>query len=737
MALFRRPPSRVSLTSAAQRVINPETTRPTAIDAAGLYGLRAQLGQVRSALEFKSMAASKVEYYVAVQDDPGDSPEKTDDAQVVEAYDRLRGLTGGFPEFVGEFATHLDTAGEGYLVGFGEGDADSSLDKDDWDVVSPVEYNEARAGGYQRRDSSAIPKISDDDFVLRVWRPSPMRRQDPDSPLRGVQTECEQYILYRGMLTSLGRSRLIAPIVDMPDDWSFPPKANGDPSESLMDLVFEAADAAVNDVDSASRIVPIFVQRSASSQGQINVTWLAQDLPEWVPLLMEKILRQIATGLDLPADILLGLADVNHWNAWLSEDSAKLDYVDPLVLLILDSLTRGYLHPTLTEMGVSNPERYLFWRDYSDLIARSVGTEDAVALYDRHLISGDATRRVVGFTESDAPDENEIRPPAPLVEFPAGPGNVSRGAPPIPVLTAAGRKIGLGQIDHRLYAQISEAAQAALDRSLERAGAKIRQAANGKLSRGGGGERLPKFQTLASSIDGVPNHQVGLTVGPSVKATLQLTDDDLIPPGSFDALGRRVDKILEAGQDETYTTISELTDTTPERDEDQEATWREKAVGLLLAGLGALAIRKLFTPDLEPDPAETGEVEPTQIPSPLIFDTLTVAGGGEPGFNPEAPRGLANGEQTQKWLVQAKFQIREREWTIGSPALPFEPHRALRGTRFTEWTDPALSTPPTVGWLGVSYMFPGDHRGCQCVAELVVDDTEDLFPPIAASAGVK
>lgn len=346
MALFRRPPSRVSLTSAAQRVINPETTRPTAIDAAGLYGLRAQLGQVRSALEFKSMAASKVEYYVAVQDDPGDSPEKTDDAQVVEAYDRLRGLTGGFPEFVGEFATHLDTAGEGYLVGFGEGDADSSLDKDDWDVVSPVEYNEARAGGYQRRDSSAIPKISDDDFVLRVWRPSPMRRQDPDSPLRGVQTECEQYILYRGMLTSLGRSRLIAPIVDMPDDWSFPPKANGDPSESLMDLVFEAADAAVNDVDSASRIVPIFVQRSASSQGQINVTWLAQDLPEWVPLLMEKILRQIATGLDLPADILLGLADVNHWNAWLSEDSAKLDYVDPLVLLILDSLTRGYLRPT-------------------------------------------------------------------------------------------------------------------------------------------------------------------------------------------------------------------------------------------------------------------------------------------------------------------------------------------------------------------------------------------------------
>jgi len=778
MAL-RRAVSHASITSAARQIINPETEKPVAVDAQSLYELVDHLGPVRAALRFKSMAATKVEYYVAVQDEPGVAPEKTDDPRIVEAYDRLRGLTGAFPEFVGEFAEHLDIAGEGYLIGFGEGEG--TLTKDDWDVASPVEYNDARRQGYVRQDAAAVPPITNEDFVLRVWRNDPMRRQDPDSPLRSVASECQQYILLRGMITSVAKSRLVAGIMDYPDDWSFPPKQNGDPADSLMDTIMEAMEASVTDAESASRIVPITIQRPASSVNGINLTDMARDIPDWVPVLMERVLRQIATGLDLPADIILGLADVNHWNAWLSEDSAKLDYVDPLVLLILDSLTRGYLHPTLTEMDVTDPERYLFWRDYSDLIARSVGTGDAITLYDRGIISEDATRRVVGFTDADAPDADtpDDLPPdyaakieslggliragfeptasasalglpaiphtglapvtvqrpediASIVEepvVPAGPDNVTRGIPQsipaaagtgvttysysVPSLTAAATRLGLAQIDHRLYAQIAEAAQAALDRALERAGQKIRSHAVGDT------RRPPKHPTLAAQIDGVPNGQVGWTVGKSVKATLQLTDDDLIPPGSFDAVGARAERIMAAGQDETFNTVSELGE--PTRDEDQERTFLERARDFLITGLTALALRRLFTPDLTPDPAETGEISDTAIPPDLVFDALTIAGGGVPGFGAEAPRGLANGAQTETWLREIGYQVQEREWTVGAPLQPFEPHRNLRGVRITEFTDPQLATPLTASWLGVSYMFPGDHRGCQCVLELVAE----------------
>ena len=710
MALFRRQPQPASITSAANRVLQPTQQRSPGRSAEDLYALRSQLGQIRAALKFKSMAATKVEYYVARQTEPGIDPERVEDDRTTEAYERLRGLTGGFPEFVGEFVEHADIAGEAYLLGWGEGDSDAILMKDNWDVASPVEYDEARRQGYMQKSAASIPPILDTTYALRVWRQDAMRRQDADSPLRAVQAECQQYLLFRGMLTSMGQSRLVAPIIDYPDDWTLP-GSNPEGSDRLMDQLFAAMEASISDIESPSRVVPITLRRPAESNGSINVTDITRDMPAWVSELMDRILRQIATGLDLPADILLGLADVNHWNAWLSEDSAKLDYVDPLILLILDSLTHGYLHPVLTEMGVPDAESYMFWRDYSDLIARSVGTEDAVALYDRGIISADATRRVVGFTEADAPEESPNR--APGVELPAGPDSVSRGAPPIPQLTAAGVKLGLGQIDHRLYNQLSEAAQAALDRSLEKAGQKIRSHVTGDR------RRPPKHPAFAAAIDKVPNAQVGLTLGPTVKNVFQLTDDQLIPEGSFKQLGTRADKILESGQTETYETISGFG---VERDEEAERGFLDKALDFLLAGLTALALRKLFTPDLTPDPAETGEVESTQIPAPLIFDTLTIAGGGEPGFGPEAPRGLANGQHTITQLTEAGVDVNLREWTVGAPLRRFEPHQSLRGTRFAEWTDPALVTPPTVSWLGVSYMFPGDHRGCQCLAELVVND---------------
>ena len=98
---------------------------------------------------------------------------------------------------------------------------------------------------------------------------------------------------------------------------------------------------------------------------------LTRDLEEWVPEVMERILRQIAIGLDIPAEILTGLADVNHWGQWLIDDSLRLNYVDPLVLDVLDSFTRGYLWPALQAQGVPDFERFLFWRDYSDLTSRT------------------------------------------------------------------------------------------------------------------------------------------------------------------------------------------------------------------------------------------------------------------------------------------------------------------------------------------------------------------------------
>src|SRR5690606_36236933 len=148
-------------------------------------------------------------------------------------------------------------------------------------------------------------------------------------------------------------------------------------------------------------------------------------------------------------------------------DSARLNHADPLILLVLDSITRGYLRPYLEESGVSDPTEYLIWRDFTDLTSRTVTAEDARHAYADGVISEDAYRGVLGFTEQDAPDDSERAERAER-------GDIRRQSEPTgeniprqpPALVAAASEISLdalADLDQRLYLQIAEASQAALD----------------------------------------------------------------------------------------------------------------------------------------------------------------------------------------------------------------------------------------------------------------------------------
>ena len=138
---------------------------------------------------------------------------------------------------------------------------------------------------------------------------------------------------------------------------------------------------------------------------------LTRDIQEWVPEVMERILRQIAIGLDIPAEILTGLADVNHWGQWLIDDSLRLNYVDPLVLDVLDSFPRATSGPPFRAAGVEDFDRYLFWRDYSDLTSRSVTAADALALFESKIISAEARAGPSG-SPSPTPPTRYRRPRA-------------------------------------------------------------------------------------------------------------------------------------------------------------------------------------------------------------------------------------------------------------------------------------------------------------------------------------
>lgn len=681
-------PRQPALVAAAstRRIERGTVVRSESPDAEGLFDLVDRCGPVKYAIDVKENAASKIHYYPARIIDPREEPEPIEDGPAMEEFDRLGDVAALVSRGVGQ----LSVTGECYLVGQERDDLEG------FQIWSSIEWD--KQTGYQGRlKADAVQPLRDSDFSARIWRSALRRRELPDSPLRSVAEEVEQLILLRGMVTAITWSRLSAKILAVPSELEI---ANPDPTatqSSFMQNLTETMMAAVTDNQSASRVVPLVIRGPGERLAQIEVIDLIRDMPEWVPDLMEKVLRQVATGLNLPAEILTGMGDINHWGQWLIDDSTRLNHVDPDVLLMLEGFSTAFLQPAL-EGRVPNPTEFVIWRDYSDLTSRTLTIDEAIALRTLGTISDEALRRIADLSDEDA------GPGAPIVAEPINPDN-ERDIPDA-LVAAATPAVALGQLDLRLFTQISEASQAAVDRAMERAGAKIRthtKARNGTA------------QQFRSLIDEVPNWRVGLTLGREAVETLQLTDDELVPESTFDTLGERVDSILRRGQDEAARAVQRLTGQAPTRDETTERTWRERAVGFLAAALTALTLRRFFTPDLEPDPAETGEVGDTDVPANAVWDTLTVAAGGEPGAR---ERGLANGPQTEQWVTEAGATIAGKVWTVGHPTEPFEPHQNLSGVSFTDWDDPQLVNP--TAWPG-AFLYPGDHGGCQCVAVLVVE----------------
>ena len=650
-----------------------------------LWEIYEHLGPVHYGVGFKRNAAQKVTYFAAEQVEDVDEPVPTENDAVREAFERL----GDFPLLMGEAVIHRNVAGECFLVG------KEGIDGESWDIWSTLEYNRSRTSGRQRKQDE-VDSLEPDDFVLRLWRPSPAFHELPDSPLRSVQQQCEQLLLLNEQIGAVGMSRLPAGILLMPEEMSFsrpaedPPdtgaNADGDP---FMDEIIELVTTSIKDGESAARVAPAVIRGAAEYLKEIRLLTFEREMDQTFASMREELLRQIAAGLDLPAEILTGLADLNHWSLWgIDESTAKL-HVDPDVLGILSDITTGYLRITLEEMGVPDVDRYLIWRDYSDLTSRPVSIEQAMKLSEMGIVRDEYVRRVANIPEEDAGD-GVMRKPREKAE-PAGPDNQDEGPPDSALTASAGIKLTeLADIDRTLATQIIEASEAATHRALERAGAKVRAKAK-------------KNRQLTSVIDGIDNADVTRTLGAQRIEQLQLTQDQLVPADTFDPLADRLRRLISNGNERARSALARITGRPYEPSLEEEED-RDTAITLFIAALVSAVSARLFTSSPALDPAETGEFTDEVATGQMVFELLTRAGGGTPA--PDVPRGLALGQRTRAALRDAGFRTETETWEwafLRTPKTPFEPHQSLDGLSVEDREDPRLN-----GY------WPGDHPFCTC-----------------------
>ena len=195
-----------------------------------------------------------------------------------------------------------------------------------------------------------------------------------------------------------------------PDEITFPVREEfAEANDPFIAEWIEIAAEAISKPGTASAVVPIPIRVPAEFVDKIKHVDFTLKIDEKIIDKRDSAIKRLATQLNIPAEVLLGMGDLNHWNVWALDEASLKVNIAPDAELIAQALTTGYLQPRLKASGVDDWASWVVWYDMSELTLRPDRSDDSIQLYDRLEINGAAMRRETGFTEADKPEGDELR----------------------------------------------------------------------------------------------------------------------------------------------------------------------------------------------------------------------------------------------------------------------------------------------------------------------------------------
>ncbi|WP_367139389.1 hypothetical protein [Saccharothrix sp. HUAS TT1] len=172
-----------------------------------------------------------------------------------------------------------------------------------------------------------------------------------------------------------------------------------------------AISTAIANPDAASAVAPITLMvpdEAFQGAGPIKHITFSTPFDAQVPVLRADARKRVAVVMDIPAAIVNGIEDLNHWSSWSISDDAVRSHLGPLASLICSALTRRILWPALRAAGETDWRSKVIWWDPSELVLRPDRSTEALAAHGARVISDKTLRRVLTFDEEDAPSEEEL-----------------------------------------------------------------------------------------------------------------------------------------------------------------------------------------------------------------------------------------------------------------------------------------------------------------------------------------
>ena len=180
--------------------------------------------------------------------------------------------------------------------------------------------------------------------------------------------------------------------------------------DEFEEQLIDAMTTPIRDEESASAVVPLIIRGPSELGDAIKQFKFERSFDPALAQRADRVLERIMQGLDVPKDVVSGMANVKYSNAMQIDESLYKAHIEPLMLLIVDALTVVYLRPYLLANGYTEAEvnRITIWYDPSAVSTRNDRAADADLGFDRGAISFDSWRRAHGFSDQDAPNPTEV-----------------------------------------------------------------------------------------------------------------------------------------------------------------------------------------------------------------------------------------------------------------------------------------------------------------------------------------
>lgn len=384
------------------------------------YTAYSECGEFRFGVDWVGSMLSKA-LLKATKEEPDGTVGVATDQSVLEIMSALGGNADGRAEILRLAGVHMTIGGELYIASYP--DPDKYGDGGDvWEIAAGINAKRSNEGIWtlNKKVLDRTNGINPEDvLVIRVWKPDPIDPEQATSPARAILRTLRELAGLSDHVSAQIDSRLAgAGIFLLPDNINLPAPEGAEGAEThtantaeqLATLIATAMQQSLTNRASASALVPIIITAPAEAISA------AQHLTFWTELdahaieLRNEAIRRLALGMDMPPEVLTGSADSNHWSAWQADEAAIKSHTEPLLKIITTGLARGYLRPLLSdEGGIADEDLRLYsiTADTSEMRLRPNRSKEAVEMYDRGELSGEAMLREVGFEPTDAMGDEE------------------------------------------------------------------------------------------------------------------------------------------------------------------------------------------------------------------------------------------------------------------------------------------------------------------------------------------